>query len=169
MKLFHETVENLRIALESVRTNKLRSALATLGIIIGVFTATLMAAAVTGLSKSLQNSISAIGSDVVYIQRFAWGPSEEWWKVRSRRPVTLTEARRLQERATVAEDVAFEDSTVPGHRPVRQATRLSTPWLHRQTRTPTGAHLRDSPLSASESLPVPLTSCRSQSDFGPRP
>ena len=108
MKLFHETLENLRIALESVRTNKLRSTLATLGIVIGVFTATLMAAAISGLSKSLKNSISAIGSDVIYIQRYSWGPSEEWWKVRSRRPVSLTEARRLQERATVAEDVAFE-------------------------------------------------------------
>ena len=110
-RAWQETVENFRIALESVRANKLRSALATLGIVIGVFTATLMAAAIAGLSTSLENSISAIGSDVVYIQRFGWGPSEEWWKVRARRPITLTEARRLANRATMAQAVSFEGGT----------------------------------------------------------
>jgi putative ABC transport system permease protein len=111
MKAWHETIESLRIAFDSVRSNKLRSALATLGIVIGVFTATLMAAAIAGLSTSLQNSISAIGSDVVYIQRFGWGPSEEWWKIRARRPISLHDARRLAERATMAEAVSFEGGT----------------------------------------------------------
>lgn len=111
MRVWHETYESLRIAIDSVRSNKLRSALATLGIVIGVFTATLMATAIAGLSTSLQNSISAIGSDVIYIQRFDWGPSDEWWKVRARRPISLNEAKRLAERATMAEAVSFEGGT----------------------------------------------------------
>ncbi|MDA0811918.1 MAG: ABC transporter permease [Verrucomicrobia bacterium] len=108
MKLWHEIVENLRIALESVRTNKLRSFLATLGIVIGVFTATLMATAITGLGKAFENSISAIGSDVIYIQRFNWGPSEKWWKVRARRPISLEQARRLAERVGTTATVSYE-------------------------------------------------------------
>lgn len=108
MKLWREITENFRIALESVRTNKLRSFLATLGIVIGVFTATLMATAITGLGKAFENSISAIGSDVIYIQRFSWGPSEKWWKVRARRPISLMQARRLAERADMAEAVSYE-------------------------------------------------------------
>lgn len=108
MKLWHEMAENLRIALESVRTNKLRSFLATLGIVIGVFTATLMATAITGLGKAFENSISAIGSDVIYIQRFSWGPSEKWWKVRARRPISLVQARRLAERVDLEGTVSYE-------------------------------------------------------------
>ncbi|MGK0188076.1 MAG: putative ABC transport system permease protein [Verrucomicrobiales bacterium] len=108
MRLWYEITENLRIALESVRTNKLRSFLATLGIVIGVFTAILMATAITGLGKAFENSISAIGSDVIYIQRFSWGPSEKWWKIRARQPISLMQARRLAERVDMAEAVSYE-------------------------------------------------------------
>ena len=108
MNILSELREGTRIALESVRTNKLRSVLATLGIIIGVFTVTLMATAIAGLNTAFRTSISLIGSDVLYIQQFGWGPSEEWWKVRARRPITIAQARRLTERATVAEAVSIE-------------------------------------------------------------
>ncbi|MFT4640617.1 MAG: putative ABC transport system permease protein [Verrucomicrobiales bacterium] len=111
MRLFLEFTEGLRIALEAVRTNKLRSALATLGIVIGVFTVTLMATAITGLTTAFTNSIAAIGTDVLYIQRFNWGPTEEWWKIRARRPITMDQGQRLAERATMAQAVSFESGT----------------------------------------------------------
>ena len=124
MRLVQEFTEAIRIALEAVRAHKLRSALATLGIVIGVFTVTLMATAITGLTTAFTNSISAIGSDILYIQRFSWGPSEEWWKIRAREPITLAQGKRLAERATLAEAVAiqagaretvkFEDRTASG-------------------------------------------------------
>ena len=108
MKLLRELFENFRIALESARANKLRSALATLGIIIGVFTVTMMATAITGVRTAFANSISLIGSDVLYIQRFNWGPSEEWWKVRARQRITVAQAERLAERATMVEAISYE-------------------------------------------------------------
>ena len=108
MKFLNSMAENVRIALESVRTNKLRSVLAMLGIVIGVFTATLMAAAIEGLGTAFKNSIAAIGADVIYVQRFNWGPSEKWWKIRARRPVSLTEARRFEERMDGQYEVAYE-------------------------------------------------------------
>ncbi|MDB2348156.1 ABC transporter permease, partial [Verrucomicrobiales bacterium] len=108
MRILHELGEGLRIALEAVRTHKLRSALATLGIVIGVFTVTLMATAIAGLNNAFTNSISAIGSDVLYIQRFSWGPSQEWWKIRARQPITMVQGKRLADRATMAEAVSME-------------------------------------------------------------
>ncbi len=111
MNLLGEIFRGLPMALEAVRANKLRSTLATLGIVIGVFTVTLMATAITGLQTAFKTSISAIGSDVLYIQRFAWGPSEDWWKVRARQRITLAEARRLEERATLAQAVSFESGS----------------------------------------------------------
>ncbi len=108
MRILHELGEGLRIALEAVRAHKLRSALATLGIVIGVFTVTLMATAIEGLNNAFTNSISAIGSDVLYIQRFSWGPTDEWWKIRARQPITMAQGKRLEERATMAEAVSME-------------------------------------------------------------
>lgn len=108
MRLLHELTEGLRIALDSVRAHKLRSALATLGIVIGVFTVTLMATAITGLTTAFTNSISAIGTDVLYIQRFSWGPTDEWWKIRARQPLTFAQGKRLAERATLAEAVSIQ-------------------------------------------------------------
>ncbi len=108
MKLLREFGESLRIALGSVFAHKLRAALATLGIVIGVFTVTLMATAIQGLNTAFANSISAIGSDVLYIQRFSWGPSDDWWKVRARQPITMAQAERLAERATLVEGVSVE-------------------------------------------------------------
>lgn len=111
MKLLRELLENFRIALESVRANKLRSALATLGIIIGVFTVTMMATAITGVRTAFASSISLIGSDVLYIQRFNWGPSEEWWKVRARQRITVEQAKRLEERATNVRAISYESGS----------------------------------------------------------
>lgn len=111
VRLFSELGEGMRIALEAVRTHKLRSALATLGIVIGVFTVTAMATAVAGLTTAFTNSISAIGSDVLYIQRFSWGPSEDWWKIRARQPITIAQARRFAERASMVEHVSYETQT----------------------------------------------------------
>ena len=111
MRFFGELGEGLRIALEAAGANKLRSALATLGIVIGVFTVTLMATAIGGLTTAFTQSISAIGTDVLYIQRFTWGPSEDWWKIRARRPITMAQARRLANRATMAQNVSLETGT----------------------------------------------------------
>lgn len=110
MRWIHEMGEGLRIAVESVWANKLRSALATIGIVIGVFTVTLMATAIQGLTTAFTNSISALGTDVIYIERFGWGPSEDWWKVRTRQPITISQARRMTERATMVEAVSYESN-----------------------------------------------------------
>ncbi|HOW65517.1 MAG TPA: ABC transporter permease [Candidatus Paceibacterota bacterium] len=73
----------------------MRSTLTTLGIVIGVVTVTLMATAIEGLNQAFLKSISSIGSDVVYIEKFAWFGDEEWWKVRNRRDILLEDARQL--------------------------------------------------------------------------
>jgi putative ABC transport system permease protein len=94
MKLAGEMIESLRMALDAVRANKLRSALATLGIVIGVVTVTLMATAINGLNTAFRNSIAQLGTDVLFVQKFEWGPNQEWWRLRNRRDITLADARR---------------------------------------------------------------------------
>jgi putative ABC transport system permease protein len=108
MRLGTELSENMTIALDAIRSNKLRSALATLGIVIGVVTVTLMGTAITGLNNAFKSSISQLGTDVLFVQKFDWGPGTEWWKIRNRRDITLDQARRAAREVTLAVGVSIE-------------------------------------------------------------
>jgi putative ABC transport system permease protein len=108
MSLVSELLEGLRIAWEAVRANKLRSVLTTLGIIIGVVTVTLMAAAIEGLNQAFLRSISAIGADVLFVQKFPWFNEEPWWTLRNRRDITFADMRALERQSKFAEAVTAE-------------------------------------------------------------
>ena len=109
MNFLSELREGLLIAFDSLRANKLRSALTTLGIVIGIVTVTLMGTALAGLNAAFINSISAIGTDVLYVSPWAWFSDEPWWKRRNRRLIYLTDARALVRELTLARATAIEE------------------------------------------------------------
>jgi putative ABC transport system permease protein len=59
--------ELLRLAASSLRANKLRSALTTLGIIIGVFSVILLVSLGSGLQSYITNQISGLGSNLIFV------------------------------------------------------------------------------------------------------
>ena len=97
MNLLAEIREGFGISWAAIRANKMRSGLTTLGIIIGIVTVTLMGATITGLDRAFLKSISALGADVFYVQRFNWltHTQEDWLKQQKRRPIRLVEAEAL--------------------------------------------------------------------------
>jgi putative ABC transport system permease protein len=123
MNFLSELREGLLIAWDSLRANKLRSALTTLGIVIGIVTVTLMGTALAGLNAAFLNSISAIGTDVLYVSPWQWFSDEPWWKRRNRRLIYLADARALVRELTLARATAIEE----GRRySVRQGDRIAT-------------------------------------------
>ena len=72
MNLFAEIREGFGISWDAIRANKMRSVLTTLGIVIGIVTVTLMGTAIEGLNRAFLKSISALGADVFYVQRYNW-------------------------------------------------------------------------------------------------
>jgi len=94
----------------AVRANKMRSTLATLGIVIGIVTVTLMGAAINGLNQSFINSISSLGADVFHVARYNWMfefSYDEWIKMQRRRPpLRLKDAEALAKQLTLAAAVA---------------------------------------------------------------
>jgi putative ABC transport system permease protein len=112
MKLLGEFTEGLRIAWTAIRANKLRSALTTLGIIIGIVTVTLMGTAIEGLNAAFMNSVSSIGADVLYVQRRDWliRSHQEWIEMRKRREFTLDQAKEIMDRVDFAQAMAPGDS-----------------------------------------------------------
>ena len=74
MRLFlDEFREGMAIAFNAIKANKMRSALTTLGIVIGIVSVTLMGTAIEGLNRAFNTSIAAIGADVLYVQKWPWG------------------------------------------------------------------------------------------------
>ncbi len=107
MNLFAEIREGFGISWSAIRANKMRSVLTTLGIVIGIVTVTLMGTAIEGLNRSFLKSISALGADVFYVDRFSWlnTTSEEWQKQQKRRPIRVADARALANQLTLASAV----------------------------------------------------------------
>ncbi len=63
--------EIVRMAMDTLRAHKLRSALTVLGIVIGITSLVGMISLIRGLDESLRESIQSIGPDTIFIARFS--------------------------------------------------------------------------------------------------
>jgi putative ABC transport system permease protein len=108
MNFLYELKEGLWISWDAIRANKMRSALTTLGIIIGIVTVTLMGTAIDGLNRSFLQSISFLGADTLYVTRTGWfhDSHESWMRANRRRQITMTQVREVQRQMTLARAVA---------------------------------------------------------------
>jgi putative ABC transport system permease protein len=68
--ILHNVDEGVRIALDSLRSNKLRSALTILGVVIGVSTVMAMASIVDGIRTQIFNAMNTAGPTAFYVMRF---------------------------------------------------------------------------------------------------
>ncbi len=106
MNFFLEIKEGLIIALTSIKANKLRSFLATLGIVIGIMTVTILQTAIEGINRAFEKSIAVVGADVLYIQKFEWFGKEDWDFYKNRRDISWHEYKKLAENIQSAESVS---------------------------------------------------------------
>ena len=94
-------VETLAVALEALRTNKLRSLLTMLGIVIGVSAVIAMVALGRGAQQSVKDRIAALGTTMLTVvpgqQR---GPGAVA-SAADRRPLKLEDAQALEDRGVV--------------------------------------------------------------------
>jgi putative ABC transport system permease protein len=106
MNFWKEIFEGLIIAFTAIRANKLRSVLTTLGIIIGIVSVTMMATAIEGLDRKFEESASAFGADILYVQKFPWVGHGDFWTYRNRKDITLDIAEDVEHQATLVDAVA---------------------------------------------------------------
>ena len=101
--------ESLRFAWLAIVNNRLRTFLSLLGVTIGIVAIISVFTIVDALEKNVRDSVESLGENVVYIQKWPWGGSGEyqWWKYYKRPKVTHKEFKKINERCTNANAVAF--------------------------------------------------------------
>ncbi|PJA97225.1 MAG: peptide ABC transporter permease [Ignavibacteriales bacterium CG_4_9_14_3_um_filter_34_10] len=93
--------EIFNISITSLRTNKLRSSLTILGIVVGIFSIIAMSTVIEMLQASIESGVSALGKNTFQIQKwpaFQTHNPQEDAEVRNRRNLTMEEFFRLREK-----------------------------------------------------------------------
>src|SRR5213596_4069236 len=114
-------VEVVVMAFDTVRTNKMRSFLTVLGVVIGITSIVGMTALIRGFDQSLRDLISQSGPDIVYLQRFgvtSFANGTELRELIKRPDLTISDARALEQQTTTLQYVDLELGAGPG--PVTQ-------------------------------------------------
>ncbi|MCP4931353.1 MAG: FtsX-like permease family protein [Candidatus Marinimicrobia bacterium] len=105
--------ESFRMAIESIRQNKLRSILTLLGISIGVFSVIGVMTAIRTLESSVNSQLDIFGTNTFMIQKSPaiqiHGPGNN--KIRKRKNILYTHYEELKQRAKLPRQVSVVDGT----------------------------------------------------------
>ena len=99
------------MAFDTVRTNKLRSGLTVLGVVIGITSIVAMTALIRGFDQSLQDSIRAIGPNTIFLQRFgitSFAGGREFSELMKRPTLSESDARAIEQQASMLQYVDIE-------------------------------------------------------------
>ena len=91
-------IESIKMALNSLVKNKLRSILTLLGIAIGLFSIIIVMTAIGAIQGSVESAFNSLGTNNFIVNKFPaiMGP-REWRKYRNRPDLTIEQGKRLKE------------------------------------------------------------------------
>jgi putative ABC transport system permease protein len=101
------------VSLHSLRSNKLRTFLTILGIVVGIFSIIVIMTVITMLQSSIENGISFLSKNTFQINKFpaihSGGPGS-WQKYRNRKDITIEDFERLKDVMKTAKYIGAEQS-----------------------------------------------------------
>jgi putative ABC transport system permease protein len=98
MRTIHQNIEALRIAFNAIWANKTKGILTTLGIVIGIMAVVTTMTAANGLANNFKESISALGTDVLYVTRMPWIITGDFFEYRNRPRLTYKDCEKLEQK-----------------------------------------------------------------------
>jgi len=149
-------MEVLKMALDNILSNKFRSVLTILGIVIGIITAIVVASILTGVRQSIVAIVEEYGSNNIYAFHFSTGFGPPNRDERNRKPLTEDDANAILAQASAVQDIAqvavnigswgsgFDDNMVYEGKNYRWAlTDGVTPIARNSPRIPPTMHSND--------------------------
>src|ERR1700733_8098161 len=109
--------ETVVMALDTLRTNKLRSGLTILGIVIGVMTVITISSVVNGLNSGVEGLVQSLGSNVLFVFRFPVFGQRPTTEMLTRKQLTYDDAmemKSLPHVVAVSPSLQYTDNTAPG-------------------------------------------------------
>ncbi|GAB2821571.1 ABC transporter permease [Ferruginibacter profundus] len=100
---------SLRLTLQELKVNKLRTALSLTGVAFGIFCIIGVLATVNSLERNIQNEVKSLGSNTIYIDKweYAGGADRPIWKYRARPNMKFEETGMIRQRSYLLEDVSL--------------------------------------------------------------
>src|SRR3954471_17481571 len=98
--LFGETAA---MAFETIRGNKMRSALTVLGVVIGVTSIVGMTSLIRGFDSSLRESINSLGPNTIFVQKFgatSFGSGASFMELMRRPNLTADDMHAIERMST---------------------------------------------------------------------
>jgi hypothetical protein len=95
--------EIIVMALDTLRLNKLRSALTVLGVVIGITAIVGMTSLIRGFDQSLRDSIRTLGPDTIFIAQFSGvslASGRDVEELLKRPSLTIADARAIEQQAS---------------------------------------------------------------------
>ena len=100
---------SLRLTLQELKVNKLRTALSLTGVAFGIFCIIGVLATVNSLERNIQNEVKSLGSNTIYIDKWEYsgGPDKPQWKYRARPNMKIEEAAMIKQRSALLDDISM--------------------------------------------------------------
>jgi putative ABC transport system permease protein len=87
--------ESIRMAMETLRVNKMRSGLTILGIVIGVTTVITLSSFINGLNLNIENWVASFGANVFWVWRYPGINVRPTAEMLARKQLTLEDSEAL--------------------------------------------------------------------------
>jgi putative ABC transport system permease protein len=102
-------IESARMGMKALKGDRLRTFLSLLGVTIGIFSIISVFTLVDTLERNLQQSVQALGEDVLFVQKWPWAPEGEyeWWEYLKRPQPRIAEFEKLEGRLPSSTSMAF--------------------------------------------------------------
>ena len=91
----YSLMEAFAVAGGALKANRSRAILTTLGIVIGIMAVATTMTVSNGLGNNFKESISAVGSDVLYVSRMPWIVTGNFFQFRNRKPISYRQSQDL--------------------------------------------------------------------------
>jgi putative ABC transport system permease protein len=125
--------EDMKMALETIRTHKVRSFLTVLGVVIGTMVAIVVASILLGVEKNVQDSLNEFGVDNLFI--FKFNPGFHFGRLspeeRTRKSLTYEDGMAIKEELPAVRNVVVQALPHIGEGP--QPTRTARNKSHELT------------------------------------